>query len=60
MSNTTAIAQRLRTMATSKPAILGMVVGQKLRGGMSEAKFRRVFFITLLALSFYIVARAFL
>ena len=26
MSNTTAIAQRLRTMATSKPAIIGMVV----------------------------------
>ena len=42
------------------PAILGMVIGQKLRGGMSEAKFRRVFFITLLALSLYIVARAFL
>jgi uncharacterized membrane protein YfcA len=42
------------------PAILGMVIGQKLRGGMSEAKFRRVFFFTLLALSLYIVARAFL
>jgi uncharacterized membrane protein YfcA len=42
------------------PAFLGMVIGQKLRGGMSEAKFRRVFFITLLALSLYIVARAFL
>lgn len=42
------------------PTIVGMMMGQKLRGGMSEAKFRRVFFITLLALSIYIVARAFL
>lgn len=42
------------------PAIAGMVVGQKLRGGMSEAKFRMAFFVTLLGLSLYIVARAFL
>jgi uncharacterized membrane protein YfcA len=42
------------------PAILGMVLGQKLRSGMSEAKFRRYFFVTLLGLSFYIVVRAFL
>lgn len=42
------------------PAILGMVLGQKLRSGMSEAKFRKAFFVTLLGLSLYIVARAFL
>jgi uncharacterized membrane protein YfcA len=42
------------------PAILGMVLGQRLRSGMSETKFRRYFFITLLGLSLYIVARAFL
>lgn len=42
------------------PAILGMVLGQRLRSGMSEAKFRRYFFVTLLGLSLYIVARAFL
>ena len=42
------------------PAFIGMVIGQRLRRGMSEAKFRRAFFVTLLALSLYIVARAFL
>jgi uncharacterized membrane protein YfcA len=42
------------------PAILGMVLGQKLRSGLSEAKFRRYFFVTLLLLSLYIVLRAFL
>jgi uncharacterized membrane protein YfcA len=41
------------------PAILGMVLGQKLRSGMSEEKFRKAFFVTLLFLSLYIVWRAF-
>lgn len=46
--------------AVCVPALIGMVIGQKLRKGMSEALFRRAFFITLLGLSLYIVARAFL
>ena len=45
--------------AVCVPALIGMVIGQKLRKGMSEDLFRRAFFITLLGLSLYIVARAF-
>jgi len=37
------------------PAMLGMTVGRRLRGRLSEAAFRRVFFWALLALGLYIV-----
>jgi len=40
------------------PAIIGMVVGQKLRKLLSEHLFRRVFFVSLLVLGIYIVATA--
>lgn len=40
------------------PAIAGMIVGQRLRALLSEAVFRRVFFLALLALGAYIVATA--
>ncbi|MEK9671453.1 MAG: sulfite exporter TauE/SafE family protein [Rhodospirillaceae bacterium] len=40
------------------PAILGMVLGQKVRGRLSEERFRQVFFISLLALGGYIIAGA--
>jgi uncharacterized membrane protein YfcA len=39
------------------PAVVGMVLGQRLRKRMSEALFRRVFFLALLGLGLYIVAR---
>ena len=41
------------------PAVVGMILGQRLRKRMSEARFRRVFFLALLGLGLYIVARSF-
>ena len=41
------------------PALIGMVVGQRIRRSLSEALFRKVFFGALLALGLYIVGRAF-
>ena len=40
------------------PAVVGMLLGQRLRKRMSEALFRRVFFLALLGLGLYIVARS--
>ncbi|MBO6560881.1 MAG: sulfite exporter TauE/SafE family protein [Nisaea sp.] len=40
------------------PAILGMVLGQKIRSRLSETLFQKVFFLGVLALGLYIVARA--
>ena len=40
------------------PAIVGMVVGQRIRKALSERLFRRVFFISLLVLAAYIIANA--
>ncbi len=40
------------------PAILGMVIGQRIRRRLPEETFRKVFFAALLALGVYIIARA--
>ncbi len=40
------------------PAILGMIVGQRVRQRLSEERFRKVFFVTILVLGAYIVASA--
>jgi uncharacterized membrane protein YfcA len=40
------------------PAVIGMVIGQKIRHHLSETMFRRVFFFALLVLGFYIAASA--
>jgi len=40
------------------PAIIGMVLGQKLRQRLSEAKFRKVFFTSILILGLYIIVRS--
>ena len=40
------------------PALIGMVVGQKVRQRLSETVFRKVFFISLLLLGVYIVLRS--
>jgi uncharacterized membrane protein YfcA len=40
------------------PAIMGMMIGQQIRRSFSESRFRRVFFLTLLALGVYISARS--
>lgn len=42
------------------PALLGMRLGQRLRHRLSEAAFRRVFFVGLLAMGGYLVLRALL
>ena len=42
------------------PAILGMGLGQRLRGHLSEARFRQVFFSSLLLLGLYIAGRTLL
>jgi uncharacterized membrane protein YfcA len=41
------------------PALVGMAIGRKLRQGLSEQLFRRLFFVALLLLGTYIVTRAF-
>lgn len=41
------------------PALMGMVLGQKIRKRLSEDLFRQVFFAALLILGSYIIARAF-
>ena len=40
------------------PAILGMILGQRVRSTLSERRFRKVFFVALLVLGAYIVASA--
>lgn len=40
------------------PAIIGMVVGQRVRKHLSEVAFRKVFFVSVLLLGAYIVANA--
>ena len=42
------------------PALVGMVLGQRIRKSLSEARFRQVFFCSLLALGLYIVVTALL
>ena len=48
----------LLSMASMVPAIIGMVIGQKIRDKLPEAKFRQVFFVTLLVLGGWITARS--
>ena len=48
----------LQSVAAIPPALLGMVLGRWLRGRLSETAFRKVFFVALLILGFYIIARA--
>ena len=40
------------------PAAVGMVAGQRIRRELSEDRFRRIFFIAILALGAYIIAKA--
>lgn len=42
------------------PAVFGMAIGQRIRRGLSERLFRRVFFTALLVLGAYIIASALL
>ena len=40
------------------PAIIGMVIGQRIRKGLSEKTFRKLFFLIILAIGTYIVVTA--
>lgn len=40
------------------PALVGMIVGQRIRRNLSERRFRRVFFVSLLVVGGYILASA--
>jgi len=46
------------SFAAVLPAIIGMVLGQRIRKNLSEQLFRKVFFIALLMLGVYIIASA--
>ena len=48
----------LVSLAALAPAIMGMLVGQRLRHVLSEGQFRRFFFVALLALGIYIVIQS--
>jgi uncharacterized membrane protein YfcA len=51
-------AQILDSSIALLPAVIGMLVGQAIRGAISESAFRRVFFLSLLILGAYIVFNA--
>ncbi|MBT6274481.1 MAG: sulfite exporter TauE/SafE family protein [Chromatiales bacterium] len=46
------------SLAAVVPAIVGMLIGQWIRKRLSEATFRKVFFVAILLLGLYIVAQA--
>ncbi len=48
----------LISLSALVPAIIGMMIGQRLRTFLSERQFRRVFFVALLALGIYIVLQS--
>ena len=48
----------LSTVALA-PAVAGMVIGQRIRSRLSEQLFRKIFFLSLLALGAYLASRAF-
>ena len=40
------------------PAAVGMVAGQRIRRGLSEARFRQIFFVAIFVLGAYIIAKS--
>jgi uncharacterized membrane protein YfcA len=52
------VEQGVLSVAAVLPAIVGMVLGQRIRKDLSEQMFRKVFFIALLVLGAYIIASA--
>ena len=57
-SNLLTAAHSIVSGAAVLPAIVGMIVGQRVRTSLSEQRFRKVFFIALLVLGAYIIANA--
>jgi uncharacterized membrane protein YfcA len=52
------IAHGILSLGAVIPAILGMILGQRVRSALSERRFRKVFFVSLLVLGAYIIASA--
>lgn len=48
----------LASLAGVIPALIGMALGQRIRKRLPEAVFRKVFFVGLLCLGFYLITRA--
>ncbi|MEO1250098.1 MAG: hypothetical protein AAFW76_09700 [Pseudomonadota bacterium] len=46
------------SLAALVPALIGMAAGQRIRRQLSEARFRRVFFVGLLLLGLFIIVGA--
>jgi len=54
------LTSELATISTFSaiPAIIGMVFGQKIRRSLSEPKFKKIFFISILILGSFIIAKS--
>lgn len=57
-ANLVGVEQGVLSVAGIPPAILGMVLGQRIRSRLSEQAFRRAFFVAILLLGLYIVGAA--
>ena len=57
-ANILTIAHGILSLGAVIPAILGMILGQRVRSALSERRFRKVFFVSLLVLGAYIIASA--
>ena len=57
-ANILTIAHGILSFGAVIPAILGMILGQRVRSALSERRFRKVFFVSLLVLGAYIIASA--
>jgi len=57
-ANILTIDHGLLSFGAVLPAILGMILGQRVRSALSERRFRKVFFVALLILGAYIIASA--
>jgi hypothetical protein len=50
--------QNIISAAALLPALIGMSIGQVIRRKLSETRFRRIFFFSLLFMGIYIIARS--
>lgn len=50
----------LISTAAVVPAVVGMIAGRRLRQGLSERRFKRVFFVSIMILGIYIAINAFI
>jgi uncharacterized membrane protein YfcA len=57
-ANVLTVEHGLLSFGAVLPAIVGMILGQRVRSALSERRFRKVFFVALLALGVYIIVSA--